>query len=148
MAVHENVTLQSCKVRITAGVASAIVDRFCIRDTTAGRVDEMITHVPGANGAAAVGIIGMAPDTVRSTFSGTVVTSYVRPDGAEAIVELGEIVTTLGAPLRVGGNSTEVDGAAYLADATGDVVVGFAAETGVVGQKIRFQFTGYSGVRP
>lgn len=140
MAVFENVTLQSCYVRITAGTAGAIVDRFCIPDATAGRVDEMITHIPGAAGAVAQGILAMVPDTIRSTFSGLVADSYVRPDGCEAVIELGEAVTVLNSALRIGGNSTEVDGAAYLADASGDFIVGYAKELGVVGQKIRFQF--------
>lgn len=140
MAIFENVTLQSCYVRITAGVAGAIVDRFCIPDATSGHQDEMITHIPGANGAIAQGVLAMVPDTVRSTYNGLVADTYVRPDGCEAIIELGEAVTVLEAPLRIGGNSTEVDGAAYLADATGDFIVGYAKELGVVGQKIRFQF--------
>lgn len=141
MAVHENVNLQSCRVRVVNGTANAIVDRFCVRDTTAGRADEMITHVPGAAGAPAQGIIAMRPDTQPfQNTTGTVVTSYVAPNGSEAIVELGEAVT-IGARLRVGGNGAEIDGAAYLADAAGDYIVGIAAEAGAVGQKIRFQFT-------
>lgn len=147
MAMHEGVTLQSCKVRITAGAAAAIVDRFCIRDTTAGRGDEMITYVPGANGGVPDGIIAMKPDTVSPDYSGTVVTTYVRADGAEAVIELGEIAGA-GVWLRAGGNSTEVDGAAYLADATGDVRIFKTAEAGVVGQKVRGNFHPYAGTTP
>jgi hypothetical protein len=141
MAAHENVTLQSCKVRVVNGVAAAIVDRFCVRDQTLGREDEMITHVPAAAGAPAQGVIGMAPDTRPfATSTGTVVTNYVRPDGCEAVVELAEAVPAPGTKLRVGGAGAEVKGAAYLADASGDYVVGISSEAGAVGQKIRFQF--------
>lgn len=140
MATHENVRLLSCRVKVVNGVAGAIVDRFCKRQTTTPGAEEMITHVPGAAGAPAQGIIAMKPDTAPfAATTGFVVTSYVPPDGGEAVIELGEIVTQ-GAQLRIGGNSTEVDGAAYLADASGDYIVGIAAEGGAVGQKIRFQF--------
>jgi hypothetical protein len=147
MAVHENVRLLSCKVRVVNGVAAAIVDRFCVRDATAGRVDEMITLVPGATGGIPDGIIGMKPDTRPFlTSTGTVVTSYVPADGAEAIIELGEACAA-GAWLRAGGSGAEADGAAYLADATGDIRVFKAAEPGVVGQKIRGNFIN-GGVTP
>lgn len=140
MALHENVRLLSCRVKVVNGVPGAIVDRFCRRQTTTPGSEEMITHVPGAAGAPAEGILGMKADTAPFAAStGFVVTSYVPPDGGEAVIELGEVVTQ-GAKLRIGGNSTEVDGAAYLADASGDYIVGTAAEAGVVGQKIRFQF--------
>lgn len=148
MAIYENVTLQSCKVRVVNGVAAAIVDRFCTRDTTAGRTDEMITYVPGANGGVPDGILAMKPDTTPFAAStGTVVTSYVRADGAEAIIELGENAGA-GVWLRAGGNSTEVDGAGYLADATGDVRIFKTAEAGVVGQKVRGNFFQYAGTTP
>lgn len=145
MAVFENVTLQSCRVKVVSGVAAAIVDRFCVRQTSTPGAEEMITYVAPAAGGVPDGIIAMKPDaTAFPDTTGFVVTSYVRPDNCEAIIELGEIVTQ-GALLRCGGNSTEVDGAAYLADASGDVIIGKAAEGGAVGQKIRFNF-GYRGV--
>lgn len=155
MAIHENVTLQSCKVRITSGVAGATVDRFVVHETTAGRIDEVINYVPPAAGGVPDGILGMKPDIPRgigdgTPYSGTVVTSYVRGDGCEAVIELGEAVTigTTTNWLRVGGNASEVKGAAYLADATGDVRVAKALESGAVGQKIRIQYLGFSGTTP
>ncbi len=143
MAIHENVHLGSCQVRTVAGVAQALVDRFCTRVAASvnGVADEMITFVPGANGGVPDGIIGMKPDAVNVP-NGVVTTSYVLMDGCEAVIELGEVVTD-GALLRVGGNGAEVDGAAYLADAAGDVQIGKALEAGAVGQKIRFKFQYY-----
>lgn len=140
MAMFERITPQSCRVQVTNGVAAAIANRFCIRDPNATADDVMITHVPGAAGAPAQGILCMKPDTVRTNFTGLVTSSYEPPKGAEPTIELGEAVTQRGAALRVGGNGAEVDGAAYLADASGDYIVGYAAEVGVVGQIIRFQF--------
>lgn len=146
MAVFESIKIQSAQVKITNGVAGAIVNRFVTWQTTTPGKDELITHVPGANGAPARGILAEVPNVnaVPNPGTGFVTVGYVRPDGSEMIVELGEAVTQ-GAPLRIGGNSTEVDGAAYLADATGDVIVGYALEAGGVGAVIRFEFTGFSG---
>lgn len=142
MAMHESIKPQSCRVQVTNGVAAALPNRFCRRDTAAAADDVMITHVPGAAGAPAQGVLAMRATSINTRTDETYLatTSYVRPDGCEATIELGEAVTQRGAPLRIGGNSTEVDGAAYLADAAGDYIVGYAAELGVVGQVIRFEF--------
>lgn len=150
MALYENVRNISCRVRITSGVASAIMYRFCTWTQPALEPYEVKTHVPGANGAAARGILAMKPDPngVRAfaTTTGYVNSSIALPDGGQCLVELGEAVTDLDVPLRIGGNSTEVDGAAYLANATGDVIVGYPLKTGGVGEIIPIQFIGYGGV--
>lgn len=142
MAMFESIKPQSCRVQVTNGVAAALPNRFCRRDPAADDDDVMITHVPGAAGAPAQGVLAMKATSLATKATDTFLatSSYVRPDGCEATIELGEAVTQRGAPLRIGGNSTEVDGAAYLADASGDYIVGYAAELGVVGQVIRFQF--------
>jgi hypothetical protein len=142
MAMHESIKPQSCRVQITNGVAAALANRFCRRDTAAAADDVMITHVPPAAGAPAQGILAMRATSLNTRTDETYLatTSYVRPDGCEATVELAEAVTQRGAPLRIGGNGAEVDGAAYLADAVDDYIVGYAAELGVVGQIIRFEF--------
>lgn len=142
MAMFESIKPQSCRVQVTNGVAAALPNRFC-RAVVNGAVDDLMeTHVPGAAGAPAQGILAMSATSIntRATDTFLATTSYVRPDGCEATVELGEAVTQRGQALRIGGNSTEVDGAAYLADASGDYIVGYAKEVGVVGQVIRFEF--------
>lgn len=143
MATFEHVTVVSCTVEITAGVPGALVDRFVVRETSTPLPDEMITFVPPAAGGYPDGVLAMRADIPQggsSPYSGMAITSYVPAmNGGEFIVELGEICTQ-GALLRVGGNSTEVDGAAYLANATNDIAVAKACEGGVVGQKIRCQW--------
>jgi hypothetical protein len=143
MAMFESIKPQSCRVLLTNGVAAALPNRFCKMDP-AGTVDDaMITHVPAvAAGEPAQGILAMRATDLNTlaTDSGYRTTSYVRPDGAEATVELGEAVTARGAALRIGGFGGETPGRAYLADASGDVIVGYAREAGVVGQIIRFEF--------
>ena len=141
MATFEAIKIQSCRVKVVDRVAAAVVNRFVTWDTSSPGEDEMITHVPGANGAPAVGILAEVPNAAAGPASGTIYVTcgYVRPDGSKALIELREVCTQ-GAKLRIGGNSSEVDGAAYLADATGDYIVGTALEAGAVGQVISFQF--------
>lgn len=150
MALYHGIHLGNCTVRVINGVAQALVDLFCIRQTTTPGQDEMITYVPGANGGYPDGIIAMQPETTRAIpnpGNGLVTTSFVPwGRGGEANITLAEACAQ-GALLRCGGNSTEVDGAAYLADATGDIAIGKSCEAGVIGQVIRFQF-GFYGVRP
>lgn len=148
MSAYENIKTITRLVKITAGVAGAVVYRFAKLSGTASddkNCPAVATHVPGANGAAAQYILAMKPDTKIT--DGYVSVPCAMPNG-QALVELGEAVTTIGAPLRVGGNSTEVDGAAYLADATGDVIVAYANRTGAVGDIIDIDFVGYHGVVP
>lgn len=150
MAMHQGIgDLGNCQVKVVNAVPAALVDLFCVRQVTSPGVDEMITYVPtSANGGFPDGIIAMAPTTraIANPGTGFVTTSYVRMNGYEAVITLAEACAQ-GALLRCGGLSAEVDGAAYLADATGDVAIGKACEAGVVGQVIRFQFQ-YYGIRP
>jgi|SRR3990172_808318 len=141
MATFESVKIQSCRVKVTNGVAAAVVNRFCTPQTSSPGEDEVITHVPGAAGAPAFGILAEVPNVnaIVNPGTGFVTCGYVRPDGAKALVELAEICTQ-GAKLRIGGNFSETDGAAYLANATGDYIVGTALEDGAVGQVISFSF--------
>lgn len=142
MAMHENVHLGNCNVRVVNSVAQAIVDRFCVRTNANGVPDEMITFVPpAATGGIPDGIIAMKPDAVNIV-NGVAVTSYVVSDGCEATIELREACAD-GALLRCGGFGGEVAGAAYLADAAGDVQIGKALEAGAVGQIIRFIYKNY-----
>lgn len=148
MATYENIKTISRLVKITSGVAAALKYRFCTIDSTVSdnpSSPAVVTHVPAATGAAARGIVAMNPDTKIA--NGYVSVAVAMP-GGDALVELGEAVTTIGAALRIGGNSSEVDGAAYLADATGDVIVAYALKTGVVGEVIPIQFVGYAGTAP
>jgi hypothetical protein len=133
-------------VEVTSGVPGALLYRFATWQGTTPGPKEVITHVPGANGAVARGILAEAPRA--DVGDGFYNSSIVVPDGSVAEVELGEAVTVVGSPLRVGGNSSEVDGAAYLADAQGDFIVGYALETGGVGAIIKFQFLGFAGLVP
>lgn len=127
------------KVNVSSGTPAALVKKFCVWDTNADRV---ITHVPGAHGAAAVGILY---ESVETSTDGEHESAMILP-GCITKITLGEAVTTVGAALRIGGNSSETDGAAYLANATNDVIVGYALSTGAVGDVISFHFTGYSGL--
>jgi len=142
MAMYDNCRAVSVKVNVSSSTAAALVNRFCIWDSTADRV---ITHVPGANGAAARGVLQEAVDTQSD---GVKYSSMVVPDGGIVKILLGEAVVTVGSALRVGGNSSETDGAAYLANASNDVIVGYALETGSVGDIIAMHFVGYHGLVP
>lgn len=143
MATSEMVSAITVAVNVSSSTAAALVNRFCIWDSSnAGRV---ITHVPGANGAAARGVLQEAVDTQSD---GVKSSSMAVPTGTVVKILLGEAVSSPGAALRVGGNSSETDGAAYLADASNDVIVGYALDTGAAGDIIRMQFMGYVGVTP
>lgn len=143
MALYENVRNISAVTAVTNSVAAAIMYRFVTWIDNGGEY-ECATHVPGANGAAARGICAMKPDA-KNVVNGLAVTSIALPDGGQCLVELGEAVTDLTVPLRIGGNSSEVDGAAYLANASGDVIVAYPLAEGAVGDIIPVQFVGYAG---
>lgn len=149
MALYEACRNLSCRIKITSGVASAVMYRFATWTAGGSEPYEVKTHVPGATGAAARGILAMKadPNAVRqyASTTGYVNSSIALPDGGQCLIELGEAVTDLDVPLRVGGNSTEVDGAAYLANATGDVIVAYPLALGSVGDIIPCQFVGYAG---
>lgn len=142
MAMHENSRRLSVLVAVTASVAGALPNRFCELDTT-GEYGQVKTFVPGANGGVPDGILAMKADTANVK-DGVVASSMALPDGAQQTIELGEAVTK-GDLIRCGGNSSEVDGAAYLADASGDVIVGKAIEAGAVGEIVSILFTGHAG---
>ena len=149
MAVHEKATpLWSAQTKVTNGVAAAVVDRF-VELVPGGADCEIRTLVPGAFGDVPVGILGMKADVlgVPNPGVGLVTVGVMNNVGAQGIIELGEICGE-GVNLRVGGNGAEVDGAAYLADASGDVIVGKSLEAGVVGQKIAILYLGYAGKVP
>lgn len=145
--MHENVRTLSVLVKVVNGVAAALPNRFCQIDTAdTANLLSVKTHVPGATGAVSQGILGMKADP-KAAPSGTnyCACPMVLP-GCQAEIELGEAVTDLSVPLRVGGNSSEVDGAAYLANATGDVIVAYPLTLGVVGEIIPILYVGYAGV--
>jgi hypothetical protein len=144
MATYENVRNLTVTCRVTAGVAAMQMYRFA-KPVQTGTPEpfEFHTHVPGANGAAAFGICAMKPDA-KNVQDGIVSTSIALP-GCQALVELGEAITDLAVPLRIGGNAGEVDGAAYLANATGDVIVAWPLQLGVVGEIVSIFFVGYGG---
>lgn len=144
MAASELTANLSVLVKVTNSVPDALRYRFAQFDSAATEPRGVKTHVPGANGAAAQGILAMSADT--KIVNGYVASSIIKPDGSIALVELGEAVAAIGAKLRVGGNGAEVDGAAYLADAVGDVIVAYALALGSVGDIIPVQFVGYAGV--
>lgn len=146
MSLYENVRNLTVVVAVTSSVPAALYCRFA-NWVDGGEDFQVVTHVPGANGAAARGVLAMKVDA-KNIVDGIGASSIALPDGGQCLIELGEAVTVKGAPLRVGGNSTEVDGAAYLANATGDVIVGYALSLGAVGDIIPFQFVGYAGVAP
>jgi hypothetical protein len=138
MAAYENVRNVSVQVAVASSVAAALPYRFATWKN-AGADREVITHVPGANGAVARGILSMKADAA-GVVDGFATSSMALPDGGICLVELAEAVTDITVPLRIGGNSSEVDGAAYLANATGDFIVGYPLQTGGVGAIIEFQF--------
>lgn len=146
MAAYENVRNLTVLVKVTAGVAAALMYRFVEIDAAATEDPAVKTLVPGgATGAIPDGILAMKADT--NIGDGYVASSMALPDGAQVLIELGENVSA-GDWLRVGGNGAEVDGAAYLANAQNDIRVAKALSDGVVGQIIPILFTGYRGVTP
>jgi hypothetical protein len=146
MALTEATRSVNVTVQVASSVAGALQNRFCIWEGTSPNDREVITHVPGALGAASVGILAENVDTDNG--DGFRESSMIIPDGGIAKVELGEAVVTVGSALRVGGNAGEVDGAAYLANATGDVIVGYALETGSAGEICSIQYVGFAGTAP
>lgn len=147
MATYENCRTISVQAAVASSASTVIANRFVVWQGTTPAEKEVVIHVPGANGAAARGICAMKPDA-KAVVNGFAETTMALPDGGVAKVELGEAITTVGQVIRVGGNSTEVDGAAYMADATGDVIVGYALETGAIGEVIAIEFVGYAGTAP
>jgi hypothetical protein len=153
MAVFELARTLNCVVRVASGVPAALYCRFAVWDTAQIGVGsdayEVKTHVPAATGAPAQGVLAqrISQNELSANGGNGVYASQIAiPEGGQCLIELGEAVTAYGQPLRVGGNSTEVDGAAYLANATGDIIVGYAlVATGAVGEIIPFQFVGYHG---
>lgn len=145
MAAYENVRNLSAVCAIAGGVAAAQMYRFVEWDGAAAEEYAVKTHVPGANGAASDGIGAMKPDTKIG--DGFVAMLIAVPDGGQALIELGEDCNN-GDDLRVGGDGAEEDGAAYLADAAGDVIVAKALSAGVAGQVIPIQYFGYRGEVP
>ncbi len=146
MSLYENVRNISAVTNVVASVAAATMFRFVTWKNNAGRW-ECENHVPAATGAAARGICAMKPDA-KNVVDGLAVTLIALPDGGQCLVELGEAVVDLTVPLRIGGNAAEIDGAAYLANAAGDVIVAYPLQLGAVGDIIEIQFVGYAGLIP
>jgi hypothetical protein len=146
MAGYESAKTVSMLATITNGVANVIRSRFVTLDPAGAGPRSVKTLVPGALGAYAIGICAMKPDR-NGPKDGQVSVPVHVPDGGIGIIELGQAVAQ-GDPLRVGGNGAEVDGAAYKADAAGDVIVGFAEKAGGVGEFIGIHFVGFAGVAP
>ncbi len=144
MANYENARSISAQALITNGVASCNIYRF-VSWVNGGGAFQVANQVPSATGAAARGICSMAPDNKNVT-NGLVATSVAVPDGGQNLIELGEAVTDITVPLRVGGNSDEVDGAAYLANASNDVIVAYPLALGAIGDIIPIEFVGYAGL--
>jgi len=140
----ENLRSINVQVQLASNVAGALPNRFVAYETSSAEDREVITLVPGANGAVAAGILAQAIDTTAA--DGFYASSMVQPGGVAQVL-LGENVTA-GAPLRAGGNLTEVDGAAYLANAVGDVIIAYALEDGSAGEIVEIDFVGYHGVVP
>lgn len=138
MSVYENANTITVQVRITDGVPAVKFGQFATWDTSSPGTREVVAHVPGAAGAPAVGIIAMKPDT-RNVTNGLVAVPMAIPDGSICIVQVAE-AGSQGDKMRVGGNSTEVDGAAYLANAQGDYIVGTLMEDAAVGDYASMQF--------
>ncbi len=143
MASYENTSSITVMVAVVGGVAAALPYRFCKFDPAGAEPFCVITHVPPALGEAADGILAMKAD--KNVGTGLTASSMILPNGSQALIELGENCAQ-GALLRVGGNGAEVDGAAYLANAAGDVIVAKALKAGVVGEVIPIQFYGYRGL--
>lgn len=141
---YENVRNITVNVAVVASVAAAQMYRFVDWVTSTPDPYEVATYVPGANGGVPAGICAMSPDT--NIVDGYVSIPMALADGGQCLIELGENVTQ-GAKLRCGGNSSEVDGTAYLANAAGDVIIGTALKAGNVGEVIPFQFL-YQGAVP
>lgn len=142
MALTEKTGFVSVDVNVASGVAAALPNRFVVWDSNAGRV---ITLVPAATGAFADGILA---EEVDATIDGVKTAAMLMPGPVIGKVLLGEAVVTVGSTLRAGGNGAEVDGAAYLADATGDIAIAKALEVGGIGAIISVSFPGFIRVTP
>lgn len=145
MATTNAINLLPVMVKVTDKVPGALADRFVTYQTSSAAEREVITLVPGAAGGHPVGILAENVPTDKG--NGLYPSSIAVPDGSYPKVLLGENVTA-GAPLRAGGNSTEVDGAAYLANAQNDIIIARAMEAGNAGEIIQIQFGPYGGLVP
>jgi hypothetical protein len=131
-------------VQLASSIPGALIRRFVRYETTTPGTREVITLVPGANGAYAAGILAESIDTTQS--DGFYASSIVLPGGYTEII-CGETWTT-GAPLRSGGAGAEADGTAWLANATGDVIIAYALSDCTAGNIGTINFVGYAGVTP
>lgn len=147
MATYENCRTISATAAVASSASTVLANRFVLWQATTPNEREVVIHVPAATGAASPGICASKPDA-KAVVNGYAQIAVAIPDGGVCKIELGEAVTAAGTKLRVGGNSTEVDGAAYLADATGDVIVAYALETGAIGDVIAIQYVGFAGTAP
>lgn len=141
MAAYENVRELSVVVTVTNGQTPA-VDKYRFAKWKAGGVDQEVEAATGV----ADDVAGVISQKVLKSGSTTFVSPAVSmaiADSGIALVELGEAVTAIGADLRPGAG-----GAAFLADAAGDGIVGEALELGAIGQIIRFQFKGNKRLVP
>lgn len=151
MALYELARTLNGVIKVVNGVPGALMYRFV--DWVSGGTEpyEFATFVPGANGGVPAGICAQKadPNGLRqfATTTGYVNSQLAIPEGGQCLIELGENCSR-GDWLRAGGNSSEVDGAAYLANAQNDVRLGKALEDGTVGQIIAFQYMGYAGLTP
>jgi len=137
---NDNLTVT---VQLTSNVAGALLRRFVTWETSSPNFREVITAVPAAaTGRMVPGILAEAIDTTLA--DGFYNSSIVIPGGITEVL-CGETITQ-GAPVRVGGYSAETDGAAYIANATGDVIVGWASQDCTAGNILTFNFVGYAGV--
>ena len=143
MASTNRVNLVPVTVQLATAVPGALANRFVKFETSSANEREVITFVPGAlTGGFPDGILAESINTTLA--DGFYSSSMAVPDGCYPKVLLGENVTK-GALLRAGGYTSEVDGAAYLADATSDVQIGTAMEAGSAGEIIQIQFL-YKGI--
>lgn len=133
----------SVSVQLTTNVAGALIRRFVSWETSSPGFREVITAVPNAAGKPApVGILAESIDTTQA--DGFYISSMVLPNCITEVL-LGENCTQ-GAPLRCGGSTSEVDGAAYLANASNDFIVAYALRDGTAGEIVNIHFTGYYGL--
>lgn len=135
MASYENVREVSVIVGVDSSGAAA-VQKYRFAKWLNGGVDQEVTAATGVADAVA-GVISQKVATKLQpgvAYKAPAVSMAVA-DAGIALVELGEAVTDITVPLRPG-----TDGKAFLANATGDGVVGMPLETGIIGQIIRFQF--------
>lgn len=129
-------------VQLTSNVAAALLRRFVTYETSSPGFREVITAVPAA--ATGRGVPGILAEEIDTTLSnGFYASSIVMPGGITEVL-CGETMTQ-GAAVRVGGYSAETDGAAYIANASGDVIVGWCLEDCTAGNIATIHFVGYAG---